>query len=384
MNTIGKKNFPYPFVLAAIFVVLVGVSILIFKGRLSISFLAGDAALSVQTLHNPAKIFLDGKEVGDTPLRLDNVTAKKHTIKLTGDNNQYETNLDFLPRTEVAINRDLGVSDVFSSGRNFWMDKDKSGTVLSVISEPANATVYIDNTEVGKTPFSDSALSGGDYDLKISYPGYEVQNARINISPDYRLNVSFDLFPLPVGSEVKEFEESDGLYNVLSDNMSVVSDTQAWVKAILYWNETRGINLSGVGVNKERVFDYFIDYMGSIFDGDGNKMGDDLTGMGELEKGVYLARATDPEGLTAPAREAYLKITGSSLVVSSGKKATILETGTGWLRVRSLAGLDGEEVAKATVGETYDVMEEGTGWVRIKIDETTDGWVSADYVELSE
>ncbi|MFA6981528.1 MAG: PEGA domain-containing protein [Patescibacteria group bacterium] len=382
MNSIGKNNFPYVPVLALTVIVLFAVGGFIFRDRIVPSFLLGEAGLSIQSLYGSAEAKMDGKSLGTTPVTIEDTPAKKHMLSLSNDKNTYEVSLNFVPRTIVAIGRDLGISDLFSSGQNFWMEKNASDSVLSVISEPANATVFIDNSEVGKTPYSDSALSEGDYDLRISYQGYEVQNTRIKIAKNYKLNVAFDLFPLPVPPEVKEFEGSKGLYNVISDNVAVTSNTQDWVTAILYWNETRGVNLSGMGFNKEKVFDYFIDYDGNIFNKEGTKMGDDLTSLGEVEKGAYLARISDPEGLTDKAREAYQKVSGS--VVSAGKTVTILETGMGWLRVRSTPSLDGEEISKATVGETYNVLEEGTGWVKIKIDDSTEGWVSSDYVELSE
>jgi hypothetical protein len=382
MNTIGKKNFPSALVLSLVIVVLVAVAGFFYKDKLIPSFLLGKSALNAQTFYGSAEVFLDGDSLGSTPVVLEDVSAKKHSVRFSNDKHAYEVSANFVPGTEVAISRDLGISDVFSSGQNFWIEKSSSDSVLSVISEPAGATIFIDNSEVGTTPYSDSALSEGDYDLRITYPGYEAQNTRIKIVDSYKLNVSFDMFPLPVPAEVKEFEGSDGLFNVISDNLSVTSTTQEWVNAILYWNETRGVNLSGMGQNKERVFDYFIDYDGNIYDRNGSLMGDTLTSLGEVERGAYLARISDPEGLTDLAREAYQKVTGSA--VSSGKSATILDTGVGWLRVRSIAGLDGEEIARVDVGKSYTVLEETTGWVKIRVDSATEGWVSADYVELSE
>ena len=66
-----------------------------------------------------------------------------------------------------------------------------------------------------------------------------------------------------------------------------------------------------------------------------------------------------------------------------GKKAKVVETGTGWLRVRDAAGLNGVEIARVTVGQEYQVLEETTGWVKIKVSDTVQGWVSSDYVEVA-
>lgn len=384
MNTTGRKGSPY-FIVVIIFVLTVLVAgVLVFGDKVVPPFLLGKAALSAESLYGSASVSLDGKVQGNTPFRFEDVSSKEHTVKLSNDTNSYEVSLKFIPNTEVVVNRDLGVSDVFSSGQNFWIEKNGSEAVLSVISEPANATVYIDNTEVGSTPYSASSLSEGEYDLRVSSPGYEVQNVRMHIENGYKLNVSFDLFPLPTPPKVEEFEGSEGFYNVITDNFAVSSDTQDWVDAVIYWNETRGVNLSGLGLNKEKVFNYFIDLKGNVYDGAGVLLGDNLSSLEDAEKGAYLARISDPEGLSPEAKEAYQKLTGSVVSVSVGKTATITETGLGWLRVRSSASLNSTELGRATVGEMYAVLEEGSGWVKIQLDDATQGWVSADYVELSE
>ena len=98
------------------------------------------------------------------------------------------------------------------------------------------------------------------------------------------------------------------------------------------------------------------------------------------ERGAYLGRLSDGETITSEATTALERLTGVAPV--TGSLAEILETGTGWLRVRDEPSLTGVEVAKATVGESYSVLETGEEWFKIKIDETISGWVSATYVKL--
>jgi len=64
------------------------------------------------------------------------------------------------------------------------------------------------------------------------------------------------------------------------------------------------------------------------------------------------------------------------------ERATVLQTGTGWLRVRSTPSLSGEEIGKVNVGEVYSVLEKQTGWVKIKLTGDSMGWVSADFVKV--
>ena len=68
--------------------------------------------------------------------------------------------------------------------------------------------------------------------------------------------------------------------------------------------------------------------------------------------------------------------------MATGRKATIKQTGTGWLNVRSVPGLDGEILAKAIVGDAYTVLEESTSWVKIRVSSDVEGWVSSTYITL--
>jgi uncharacterized protein YgiM (DUF1202 family) len=54
------------------------------------------------------------------------------------------------------------------------------------------------------------------------------------------------------------------------------------------------------------------------------------------------------------------------------------------LRVRDAAGLSGAEIARVNTGDKYALLEEKIGWVKIKVSDTVMGWVSSDYVTLSE
>ncbi|MBI2414719.1 PEGA domain-containing protein [candidate division WWE3 bacterium] len=339
------------------------------------SNLKSKAALTISTVGGSAQVYLNDNFLGNTPLESKDIRAGENKLSIKNDQITYNVALDFLQNSEVAINRDLGVSDVFSSGQNIWLEKSSDTPSLEVISEPTGARVLVDNTEVGVTPYSTSTLTEGEYDLMLEKAGYESTSNRIKIQKGYKLNIAMKMFPNPVPVKINLLEGSESLYDIKSLDAVVASNPAEWVKAVIYWNKTRGINLAGAGINKEVVFDYFIDFNGHIY----NKDGVDVTTSGELgakNKGAYLGRAADGNGLTENAKVALAKVN----VSGGGKKATINQTGTGWLNVRSTPGLSGEVLAKVNVGEVYNVLEESTGWLKIKVSDTLNGWVSATYV----
>lgn len=57
----------------------------------------------------------------------------------------------------------------------------------------------------------------------------------------------------------------------------------------------------------------------------------------------------------------------------------ILDTGTGFLRVRSGPGLNFGEVARVKPGEVYEYLDVQPGWYKIKVSDTVTGWVSSQF-----
>lgn len=60
-------------------------------------------------------------------------------------------------------------------------------------------------------------------------------------------------------------------------------------------------------------------------------------------------------------------------------KVIILQTPTGYLRVRDTGALNGAEVDRVYPGETYDLISEKEGWFEIKLKNGESGWISSDY-----
>ena len=62
-------------------------------------------------------------------------------------------------------------------------------------------------------------------------------------------------------------------------------------------------------------------------------------------------------------------------------RVKVLETPTGFLRVRTDPSLSGKEIAQVKPGETYPFVESVPGWSKIELTDGNEGWVSAEYVQ---
>jgi hypothetical protein len=378
---------------------ILGIGMIVyFGGELVKNFtrMKGMAGLVVSPIHGRQDVYLNGEMVGTTPFESKKIKPGNNKVTLKEGERQYETTINFLSNEgkyfhTIGVFRDLGTSDVFSGGQDIWFEKDDSGSTIKIISDPPNALISVDKTELGKTPYASGSLAEGSYDIKISLDGYETQNPKVNIKKGYTLNINARLFPNPVPEKLKKVSGYETLYDLSSSNAVVISDPQAWAKAIPYWATTRGIELDDGKIARDKVFDFFVDYKGNIYDSTGNAITstDEMAKLKDSKRAAYLGKTVDGTGLSKEAKEAVSTLLNPSLgsgsgtepgtVSATGKKVKIASTPTGWLRVRNAANLNGVEIGKVNVGDTFEVLEEKPGWKKIKVSETLVGWVSADY-----
>lgn len=71
----------------------------------------------------------------------------------------------------------------------------------------------------------------------------------------------------------------------------------------------------------------------------------------------------------------------SSSAIPTVVKVVILNTPTGFLRVRDSGSLSGKEIGRVNPGEIYDVIEEKVGWFSITMKDGKTGWISNQYAK---
>lgn len=90
---------------------------------------------------------------------------------------------------------------------------------------------------------------------------------------------------------------------------------------------------------------------------------------------VYLSTSDSAKDSSSPSASPSAALTPTS----APGKVTILDTPTGFLRVRSSASIAAPEIARVTPGESFDLVDEQTGWFEIKLKDGRAGWISSQY-----
>lgn len=231
--------------------------------------------------------------------------------------------------------------------------KDKTG--ISIQSTPDNATVFIDNKEVGKTPFEDKNLDVKDIVVRIDKDGASWLG-NIQLFPKTMTVINRDL--------AKEVALSSGEILTLDKGRGITvisnpSDAQLEIDGKIIGNTPITINIdSGEHTILVTHQNYLKRSIKALLPKDYN-----------LTVSVDLALSeADLTTIAAP-------------VISQTPEVIVKKTPTGFLRVRDKAALTGKEIAQVSVGDKLVLLEELGSWDRVRLADGTEGFVSSAYVE---
>jgi len=235
---------------------------------------------------------------------------------------------------------------------------------LQVTSSP-KAQVYINGKLSGETPLclcvAKDMLGTGEYTIRLvpKEGSFEPFQRKITISP----KVLTALSQASIITLSKIVDSKDAQISVIS----FPADSQVYLDSDL-------VGQSPVLLKNITESDHEIKV---VRQGYKDKMVRIRTVLGyKLEAVVYLG--IDSQVATSSAT----LISSPSATPSTGKETvTILNTPTGFLRVRENPSVGSTEVGRVNPDEVFDLLDEQTGWYKIKLKSGVEGWISAQYAK---
>lgn len=231
--------------------------------------------------------------------------------------------------------------------------KQTSG--IFVYSLPSDATVYLDNKEVGRTPFEDKSLEAKDYTVRITKEGASWEG-KVKLSAGTVTIVNRDIATDSASSagEILNLDKGKGL-TVISNptEADVEIDGKSYGKTPVTVNIEPGEHT--ILVSRPNYLKRSIKA--------------DLPENFNLTVSVDLALS-----------EADLT-TIATPVITQTPEVLVKQTPTGFLRVRDKPSLAGKEIAQVKPGDTLILLEEMGDWYRVRLSDGTEGYVSSAYGE---
>ncbi|MBI2357270.1 PEGA domain-containing protein [Candidatus Dojkabacteria bacterium] len=170
-----------------------------------------NTTVTVTSRNSKVEVFLGSKSYGETPVSISDLSPGEYTFKLkrlTDVSEAYEVRyvqIDLARNTEAIIDLEVGPENI-SAGYILYYTKspvtDGKG-YLSLVSEPNDATVYIDGEYANKAPINAYLTNPQSYTIKVSKTGYENLEFPVIVREGYNLNIKTYLFPIPININEK-------------------------------------------------------------------------------------------------------------------------------------------------------------------------------------
>ncbi len=154
---------------------------------------------ALQVTSSPAsKVYLNDSYIGQTPLckcdANDMIAPGDYTIRLVPVDNslqEFDEKITISQGVLTVVDRKFG-NDGQSEGSIISLTPldNKTSSQLIVVSFPQDATVTLDDQNIGTTPLSYNNPTESDHDLLLSKDGYTQKEIRIRTPQGYKLTVA--------------------------------------------------------------------------------------------------------------------------------------------------------------------------------------------------
>ncbi|MFA6184686.1 MAG: PEGA domain-containing protein [Candidatus Shapirobacteria bacterium] len=240
----------------------------------------------------------------------------------------------------------------------------KSG--LEIMSYPT-AKVFINNKEMGSTPYKNLDLKPGDNEVKL-VTGVREWKKTIELQNNINTVIDWQLGDDSGGDSgyILYLEKTGG------KKASLLVNTNPDKTTIKIDGEVKGISPIKVNELSEGDRQLVISFPGYK---DVNVFMKAITGY-QL---VVNAQLAEEKNDISKIIEAPIEATSSGLNVDQGQKVTIKETETGWLKVRESNSSSSKEIIKVKPGVSYVLLDEETDWYKIDLGSSKSGWISTTY-----
>lgn len=273
----------------------------------------------------------------------------------------------------------------FVAVRFFIFDKQNENGKIKIISSPT-ASVFINSTFIGKTPFEDK-YKVGEYLLKLipesTASDTASWNGKINVYKNSLTYVNRELGSSDIASAGEIFTTTKMTKKPQnSDSGEIYVETEPQGAIITLDNDEKGVAPA---------------LMENVLRGD-HELSVFMPGFFRRTQKVNIDpgyRVTAIFKLAIDQSSSFVKEaidkTKTASISATTENITyvkIRSNDQGWLRVRVDGAIDATESAKIKPGEKYELLDEKTGWFKIKYNDNPDGlvegtfdegWVSSEY-----
>lgn len=172
-----------------------------FAGGLGPRMVLGSATIHVTSTPPGADVLLDGERVGATPLRHDDTRPGDVVVRVEHRYHEAVAQRIHLARDER---------------REIHVDLAAANGTLEIVSNPRGAAIVIDDRPLDDvSPVLLARYPAGAYAVSAAIDGWHPQTRNVEVLPNARTEVAFELERLPVGEVFLDLDPADARVDIV-------------------------------------------------------------------------------------------------------------------------------------------------------------------------
>lgn len=145
--------------------------------KVNVAMLQGGGSLKLFTTPTGAQIYIDGKKYGTSPVKIDDLTAGEHLIRVVKK--------DYFSK-EDRVNITAGKTQDFSMQLG-------EAAYLTIKTEPRNAAITINGKNAGKGSVRSYEVQAGEVTVQIGAAGYDTFKSTMKLAVGEEKNIEKEL-----------------------------------------------------------------------------------------------------------------------------------------------------------------------------------------------
>jgi hypothetical protein len=188
-----------------------------------------NTTLEIVTKKGKARIWVGGKDYGETPTTVENLAEGTYLIeleKIEEGRSFYEKQafqVELTRNTSARVDLEIGPDNILHGIILYYTTIRTSSQdgFLTVISNADDARVFLDGEFIKVSPITNLSLKENQYKIKVVASGYEDVEIPVLIRDNYALNLKTFHFPVPVTYDALENDalENNVIENTLEDDI---------------------------------------------------------------------------------------------------------------------------------------------------------------------
>lgn len=166
-----------------------------------------NTTLEITVPNGKASVKVNGKEYGETPVNIQNLTTGEYEVQLeriSSEEGFYKPqifNIELSKNSTARINIEIGPDNNLYGSLLYYTEdigiKNSKGK-LTVTSNAPNTKIYLNSEFLKSAPLTNLDINEGEYELSLQASEYEKVDIPIVVRKGYTLNIKGYLLAIPV------------------------------------------------------------------------------------------------------------------------------------------------------------------------------------------